>query len=260
MLNKELLMVGSEQGQRKVVLTIGFFSRESSWGYSKFGYGSLDVLPYWGAKDIRVYSFAYGGPMATTVFYLEDDSVKVTAYVEGYKKSIASGYISKDDLYNMRGSEGEVRYLTFDPPRRVLGSRNTRTDLRRGYYVEEVPWEAQDAEQGTSYDGRCRRGVDSTVHVHRGLLYRSIANGSRREYHLGRESEPGYPNGSNTSEEYTGSLREPTRCSLPVASIKRNWVPSRRRVRIFTTDHSVSKQCIPRNKLHSVTSKEALYA
>lgn len=119
MLNKELLIASAKKKeQRKVKLTIGFSSSEYAWGYSKFGVGSLDVLPYWGARDIRVYSFVYGGrgPMATTVFYLTDDSVKVTAYVEGYKKSIASGYISKDDLYNMEGSEGEVRYLTFDPP------------------------------------------------------------------------------------------------------------------------------------------------
>jgi hypothetical protein len=108
--------MGNAKEQRKVKLNIGFSSSEYAWGYSKFEVGSLDVLPYWGARDIRVYSFVYGGPMATTVFYLTDDSVKVTAYVEGYKKSIISGYISKDDLYNMEGSEGEVRYLTFDPP------------------------------------------------------------------------------------------------------------------------------------------------
>ena len=153
MLNKRLLIASAKKKeQRKVKLNIGFSSSEYAWGYSKFGVGSLDVLPYWGARDIRVYSFVYGGrgPMATTVFYLEDDSVKVTAYVEGYKKSIASGYISKDDLYNMEGSEGEVRYLTFDPPDGVLGSRDTRTNLE--YYVEEVPWEAQDAEQGPSDD------------------------------------------------------------------------------------------------------------
>lgn len=115
MLNKELLM-GNAKEQRKVELNIGFSGNEYAWGYSKFGVGSLDVLPYWGTRDIRVYSFVFGGPMSATVFYLTDDSVKVTAYVEGYKKSIASGYISKDDLYNMEGSLGEDRYLTFDPP------------------------------------------------------------------------------------------------------------------------------------------------
>lgn len=143
MLNKMLIASAKKKEQRKVELNIGFSGNECACGYSKFEVGSLDVLPYWGTRDIRVYSFVFGGPMSATVFYLTDDSVKVTAYVEGYKKSIASGYISKDDLYNMEGSLGEDRYLTFNP-RRVPRSLHTRTNLE--YYVEEIPWEAQDAE------------------------------------------------------------------------------------------------------------------
>ena len=92
MLNKVLLIASAKKKeQRKVKLTIGFSSSDYAWGYSKFGVGSLDVQPYWGARDNRVYSFVYGGPMATTVFYLEDDSVKVTAYAEGYKKIYCLG-------------------------------------------------------------------------------------------------------------------------------------------------------------------------
>lgn len=70
--------------------------------------------------------------------------------VGGYTQGITGGISIGGDVYSMLNSEGSARYLTFDPPRRVLGSKYTQTDLGRGYYVEEAPWEAQYAEQGTS--------------------------------------------------------------------------------------------------------------
>lgn len=140
MLNKELFL-GSTQGQRKVKLTIGRNSTDC--GYVLGDAGSLDLLPYWGAMKAEIQSFS---SYTRTGFYLTDRSVVVTAYVEGYPQAITSGSLIRGDIYNMVGHSGDVRYLTFDPPRRVLGSSYGQTDLGRGYYVEEAPWEAQDAE------------------------------------------------------------------------------------------------------------------
>ena len=71
----------------------------------------------------------------------------VTVFVEGYTQSISSSNTHDGDTYSMNNSERHP-LSNLRPPRRVLGSRDTQTDLE--YYVEEDPWEAQDAEQGTS--------------------------------------------------------------------------------------------------------------
>lgn len=147
MLNKELLM-GSKQGQRKVVLTIGKMSGIVNGGVYGcnilFGFGSLDALPYWETPDARGLDLWYSEPYGKT--YCQTIS-GVMIFVEGYPQSIFNDVELDGDPYSMAGEVGGIRYLTFDPPpRRVLGSRNTQTDLRRGYYVEEAHWEAQDAE------------------------------------------------------------------------------------------------------------------
>lgn len=113
MLNKELLMVGPEQGQRKVKLTIGWDTHSSEYGYVLGDAGSLDLLPYWGAMKAEIQSFS---SYARTRFYLTDRSVAVTAYVEGYPHAITAGSTIRDDIYDMAGHSGDVRYLTFDPP------------------------------------------------------------------------------------------------------------------------------------------------
>lgn len=152
MLNKELLM-GSKQGQRKVVLTIGKMSGNGLGGgvvygyHILFGFGSLDALPYWETPDARGLNLWYSEPYGKT--YCQTLS-GVMIFVEGYPQSIFNDVELNGDPYSMAGEVGGIRYLTFDPPRRVLGSRDTRTNrVRRG-----VPWEAQDAEQGASYGCR----------------------------------------------------------------------------------------------------------
>lgn len=119
MLNKELLMAGSEQSQRKVVLTIG-----KAAIYSDYAYGymrdlmddtQLNVLPYWGTTDNVLERLLYFGPLNASIFKLDKDP-EVTAFVEGYSTSLHNGNVVKGDPYNMRNSEGSTRYLTFDPP------------------------------------------------------------------------------------------------------------------------------------------------
>ena len=148
MLNKELLM-GSTQGTGNVNLTIGHFSNAFGdvYGYLKSpdnSFGSLDLIPYWGTTGNVITRLTYATLTKNTLFTAPRG---VTVFVAGYPQYISAGDHLDSDPYSMSNSEGAIRYLTFDPPRRVLGSRNTQTDLRRGYYVEEAHWEAQDAEQ-----------------------------------------------------------------------------------------------------------------
>ena len=110
--------MGRKKEQRKVKLTIE--ENETSTGYN-YGYvkdyiGSLDVLPYWGSKVtvIRVFQCRQN---QDTHFYLTDRSVpKVTAHVKGYSKTITTNVEELGDIYSMYSSNGDVRYLTFDPP------------------------------------------------------------------------------------------------------------------------------------------------
>lgn len=149
MLNKELLMVGSEKGQIKVRLTIGMLQGTSDiFGYHKlFGFGSLEPLPYWGTSDTSGinlwYSKSDGRTYCTTPFGVSE---VVTVFAEGYSLPLVSDSDAVGDIFGMADQTGSARYLTFDPPRRLLRSKDTQTDLERGYYVEEAHWEAQDAE------------------------------------------------------------------------------------------------------------------
>lgn len=157
MLNKELLMAGSEQSQRKVVLTISkaaFFSGYS-YGYTRglMDEPQLNVLPYWGTTDNALEALVHFDSLNTSIFRLDKDT-EVTVFVEGYSTSLHNGNPVKGDPYDMRNSEGSTRYLTFDPPPDGYLDPKTQTDLGIGYYVEEAPWEAQDAEQGASYGCR----------------------------------------------------------------------------------------------------------
>lgn len=120
MLNKELLMAGGEQSQRKVALTVGSaaFSFGAVYGYMK---GlmldvQLSVLPYWGTTDNVIQYIMYFNISNSSAFLLMKTDTKVTAFVEGYSTSLPSGVAVKGDLYAMYNDEGSTRYLTFDPP------------------------------------------------------------------------------------------------------------------------------------------------
>ena len=147
MLNKRLLIASAKKKeQRKVKLTIGRYRRlgGSKYGYDKsYSFGSLDVVPYWGTTNDVMKSLVY--TREETRF---DAPSGITAFVKRYTQGITSGKAITGDIYSMNKSEGAVRYLTFNPPRRLPRSKHTQTDLK--YYVEEVPWEAQDAEQGNA--------------------------------------------------------------------------------------------------------------
>lgn len=119
MLNKELLMAGSEQSQRKVVLTIG-----KATVYSGYAYGyirdlmddaQLNVLPYWGTTDNVIEYLAHFDSLNTSIFFLVDKDSEVTVFVEGYSTSLHNGNAVKGNPYDMHNSEGSTRYLTFDP-------------------------------------------------------------------------------------------------------------------------------------------------
>lgn len=119
MLNKELLMAGSEQSQRKVVLTISKVAIFSGYAY---GYmkdfmddTQLNVLPYWGTTDNALERLVHFDHLNTSIFMLDKDP-EVTVFVEGYYTSLHNGEVVNGDPYDMRNSEGSTRYLTFDPP------------------------------------------------------------------------------------------------------------------------------------------------
>ena len=119
MLNKELLMAGSEQSQRKVVLTIGKAAVFSGYiyGYMKDSMDDtqLNVLPYWGTTDNVLECLVFFDTLNASTFKLAKD-LEVTVFVEGYSTSLHNGNAVKGDPYDMRNSEGSTRYLTFDPP------------------------------------------------------------------------------------------------------------------------------------------------
>lgn len=126
MLNKELLM-GSKQGQRKVVLTIGKMSGIVNRGVYGcnilFGFGSLDALPYWETPDARGLNLWYSEPYGKT--YCQTIS-GVMIFVEGYPQSIFNDVELDGDLYSMAGEVGGIRYLTFDPPDGYLDPETLR--------------------------------------------------------------------------------------------------------------------------------------
>lgn len=122
MLNKELLMAGSKQSQRKVVLTISKVAVFSGYAY---GYmkdfmddTQLNVLPYWGTTDSVLERLAFFPTINKSTFRVDKDP-EVTVFVEGYSTSIHNGNVVKGDPYGMRNSGGSTRYLTFDPPQTV---------------------------------------------------------------------------------------------------------------------------------------------
>lgn len=165
MLNKELFM-GKPQ-INKIYLTVGYY--EDVWWGERFGVntekhiGSISAIPKWGGKALEYCYIEVGKLKDSPTKYKysryvpSSDSVKqITMITESGSVTLEklpkySNYVynSDYDVLNFTESIGKTIEITFDPlppPRRLFGSRNTQTNLGRGYYVEEVPWEAQDAE------------------------------------------------------------------------------------------------------------------
>ena len=267
MLNKELLMAGASKAQKEVRLTVGYSEVLEAYGmrYSayagSFDVGGINILPYWNT------SFLAG--------ILEDELrrmlyVSLSAPIPNFslcvKNSRGSNQLTwpsgdsqtaeAQSALALRDDVNAEIILTFDPPpRRLSGSRDTRTNLRRGYYVEKVSWEAQDAEQGTSSDGRRRGVVDSTMQVHRGLLFRPNPTGLKQSNPLEWTSKHRYCGGSSASKEYPDTLRD---CWNSRHS-KSRWVPSGRR-QARRKHHIATKRCVSRAIHRSVAYEEALYA
>lgn len=274
MLNKELLITGITRKEPHVILTVdeGYIVSQSAdgYGYDKYsGIGMISRIPCWVFNDpTKLQTLGTVPESYQTVvswdelFYSKRlvitrldtgrsvEFVNTDSYTYGLRADDAS-FFTRADIHN------EIP-LIFDPPRLLFGSRYGQTDLGIGYYVEEVLWEAQNAEQGTSDDRWCRGVVDSTIKFHRGLLYRSNPMGLNRsgEYPLGRKSEHGYCNDSNTSKEYPTTY---TKCRT-LQGHNRRWVYSRRLLQTRNSNHSESKRGVSRGALQSVISKEALYA
>lgn len=258
MLNKEQLLMGNTVGKQPVALTVGVFGRREFhyYGFDAGYFGTLAPVPFWG-DNVRLGTLAYFEDEYRTRCAPTDRSCFFTVYISGYENTpIDTGETKEGDYYNFSAKVDQTLYLTFDPPRRVLGFRDTQTNLK--YYVEEVPWEVLDAEQGTSDDGWCRGVVDSTIKFHRGLLYRSNPMGLNRSdaYPLERKSEHGYCNDSNTSKEYPTTY---TKCRT-LQGHNRRWVYSRKLLQTRNSNHSESKRGVSRGALQSMISKEALYA
>lgn len=257
MLNKELLMASAKKKeQRKVKLTIEryeSFGMGVSFGYSKDFFGSLDVVPYWGTTNDVMGALMYMYALDTTSLGAPSG---VTAFAEGYTQGISNSG-ANGDIYAMNNATNSIRYLTFDPPRWVLGSKDTQTDLE--YYVEEGTWEAQDAEQGPSNDGR-NKLVDCKVPVLRRFVYIVIVDAKvrrRREYCLGRE--PKLQRYSIEDSSNSNDIHDPY--------MERRDMRSQCRKRSFNRCNTEKngylhyrKQYVSRGYIQSVISKEALYA
>lgn len=119
MLNKRLLIASAKKKeQREVKLTIGYYRRATSYakyGYNKpYSFGSLDVVPYWGTTNDVMVCLVY--TREETWFSMSSGITGITAFAKGYTQGITSGKTIQGDIYSMQGSEGKIRYLTFDPP------------------------------------------------------------------------------------------------------------------------------------------------
>lgn len=143
---------------------------EGAFGWSHADIGTVDKIPVFDANYYLNELYYRQDTMQLEMFLervlfrgvraseIGNSTIKVvTPYTSVLFDTVESGLdilvVSVDgDPLNFKSNVGNTIPIYFDPPDRVLGSRNTQTDLK--YYVEEVPWEAQDAEQGASYGCR----------------------------------------------------------------------------------------------------------
>lgn len=172
MLNKELLIGSPSKKYMDVLLTVKYSAPNFGFKYKGpnesehelFYMGKINVLPYWNVESDRVYmvTLVEDAIYGEGFIRIEPNKASLTLTVTTPKGATTFDLIDQQYKYipnsAMRLSEqvDTQILLTFDPPPRwVLGSKDTRTNLRRGYYVEgKVPWEAQNAEQGASYGCR----------------------------------------------------------------------------------------------------------
>lgn len=143
MLNKELLL-GNTGGQQPVALTVGKFYRRGFYyyGFDSLYFGTLTPVPFWG-DNVELAVLAYFEDDYLTKCVPTDRGYAFKVYISGHQSSpISAGESISGDPFNLSEKADQTVYLTFDPPRRVLGSKHTRTNLGR----LEDPWEAQDAE------------------------------------------------------------------------------------------------------------------
>ena len=289
MLNKELLITKEDIPTGHILLTVGnaFELFTDVYGYSRQqnaiagNYGRVNKVPYWRTRGydslvelsyVPAYENVSGNltsPKTNVIMECTDSLTRapqrfmVTVFInEGshtwmFDGSETNGWASGDP-FNLSGSVGKTLSVTFDPPRWILGSRDTQTDLE--YCVEEAPWEAQDAEQGTSDDGRRRGVVDCKVPVLRRFVYIVIVDAKvrrRREYCLGRE--PKLQRYSIEDSSNSNDIHDPY--------MERRDMRSQCRKRSFNrciTEKNgylhYRKQYVSRGYIQSVISKEALYA
>lgn len=159
MLNKELLITGITRKEPHVILVVdeGYIASQfaNGYGYAKaprISLGSISRIPCWDFNDptklqtLDTVPESYQTVVSwDELFYHKRlvitrldtgrsvEFVNTDSYTYGLRADDAS-FFTRADVYK------EVP-LIFDPPPRLLfGSRYGRTDLRRGYYVEEVPW------------------------------------------------------------------------------------------------------------------------
>lgn len=149
MLNKETLLMRNTGGQQPVALTVGSYRISGPYfyyGYDRGHIGALAPVPFWD-NNVRLSTLRYDNQNNRTTCAATDRIFNLTVYISGYQDSpISSGESISGDPFRLTAKVGQTVYLTFDPPRRVRGLKDTQTDLGIGYYVEEIPWEAQDAE------------------------------------------------------------------------------------------------------------------
>lgn len=162
MLNKELLITGITRKEPHVILMVdeGYIVSQSAdgYGYDKYsGIGMMSRIPCWVFNDsTKLQTLGTVPESYQTVVSWDElfyhkrlvitrldtgrsvEFVNTDSYTYGLRADDAS-FFTRADIYN------EIP-LIFDPPRLLFGSSYGQTDLGIGYYVEEAPWEAQNAE------------------------------------------------------------------------------------------------------------------
>ena len=170
MLNKELLMAGATGKEPHILMNVIRYY-DSDMGHRYYGYnaysgdGEVSKIPCWGRYGtmanytaLEVLATREGLILETMISFRNPytpNKLEVKRLDTGkfavFEHDNASASTLFADASLFWASDIDIGIpLIFDPPPRLLfGSRYRQTDLGIGYYVEEVPWEAQDAEQGT---------------------------------------------------------------------------------------------------------------
>ena len=145
----------------------------------------------------------------------------------------------------------------YNPPPKLVHHRIDTRTYRVDYYVEEVPWEVQNAEQGTS-DGDCgRRVVERVFQARWGQWCNDYYKASRWEHSMGGGTpDTLWEKVVFPPKEYP----EPFLERWGVRCTDRRWDSIRNRRNKRTRTHSLQRRCVSRGKVHVLTSKEALYA